>query len=93
MPRAAGKQQPPGVGNAGVQAGKQDHCQKSLHAKARQQNHHPANAQDGVPHAVAERGLLLSHPFHGSVHHAFQIHQRHGGGQRFQIKPGFGAAV
>ncbi len=40
-----------------------DHCQKALHAKARQQRHHPANAQDGIPHAVAEGRLLLPYPF------------------------------
>ena len=93
MLRAAGKQQMPGVGRTGVQAGKQDHCQKALHAKARQQRHHPANAQDGIPHAVAEGRLLLPYPFHGTVHHAFQIHQRHGRSQRFQIKPGIRTLV
>ena len=93
MGRPAGKQQPPCIGRAGVQAGEQDHRQKAFHAKARQQKHYPCDAQDGVPHTVAEGRLLLPHPLHGPVHHAFQIHQRHGRGQRFQVKPGVRALV
>ena len=50
----------PGVGRTGVQAGKQDHCQKALHAKARQQRHHPANAQDGTE-ALERNPELVNH--------------------------------
>ena len=77
----------------GIGTGQQDHPQKALHPPSGQEEQHPRNAEHRVPQAVPEHGLLLPHPLHGTVHHAFQIHQRHGRAQHPQIEPGLPAVV
>ena len=78
---------------AGIGTGQQDHPQKALHPPSGQEEQHPRNAEHRVPQAVPEHGLLLPHPLHGTVHHALQIHQRHGRAQHPQIEPGLLAVV
>ena len=78
---------------AGIGTGQQDHPQKALHPPSGQEEQHPRNAEHRVPQAVPEHSLLLSHPLHGTVHHALQIHQRHGRAQHPQIEPGLLAVV
>ena len=78
---------------AGIGAGQQDHPQKALHPPSGQEEQHPRNAEHRVPQAVPEHSLLLPHPLHGTVHHALQIHQRHGRAQHPQIEPGLLAVV
>ena len=91
--KAAAGQQPPRVGGTGVEAGQQDHKKKALHPETRQQEQHARNAEAGVPHAVPEDGFLFPYPLHGTVHHALEIHQRHGRAEDDKVAARLGAAV
>ena len=91
--KAAAGQQPPRVGGAGVEAGQQDHKKKALHPEAGQQEQYARNAETGVPHTVPENGFLFSYPLHSTVHHALQIHQRHGRAEDDEVAARLGAAV